>query len=42
MTFAASQAGRVVASVLTFLFSLVIMLSILFFLLRDASGFEGR
>jgi predicted PurR-regulated permease PerM len=42
VTFAASQAGRVVASVLTFLFSLVIMLSILFFLLRDASGFAGR
>jgi predicted PurR-regulated permease PerM len=39
VTFAASQAGRIVASVLTFLFSLVIMLSILFFLLRDASGF---
>jgi predicted PurR-regulated permease PerM len=41
VTFAASQAGRIVASVLTFLFSLCIMLSILFFLLRDASGFEG-
>ena len=41
VTFAASQAGRILASVLTFLFSLCIMLSILFFLLRDASGFEG-
>ncbi len=41
LTFAASQAGRVVVGVVTFLFSLVIMLSILFFLLRDASGFEG-
>jgi predicted PurR-regulated permease PerM len=41
VTFVASQAGRIVASVLTFVFSLVIMLSILFFLLRDASGFEG-
>jgi predicted PurR-regulated permease PerM len=40
-TFAASQAGRIVAGALSFLFSLVIMLSILFFLLRDASGFEG-
>jgi predicted PurR-regulated permease PerM len=41
MTFAASQAGRIVAGVLSFLFSLVIMLSILFFLLRDAAGFEA-
>lgn len=41
VTFAASQAGRIVAGVFTFLFSLVIMLSILFFLLRDASGFAG-
>jgi predicted PurR-regulated permease PerM len=41
LTFAAGQAGRVVAGAFSFLFSLVIMLSILFFLLRDASGFEG-
>jgi predicted PurR-regulated permease PerM len=41
LTFAAGQAGRIVVGVATFLFSLAIMLSILFFLLRDASGFEG-
>ena len=39
VTFAASQAGRIVAGVLTFVFSLVIMLSILFFILRDATTF---
>jgi len=41
VTFVASQAGRIVASVVTFLFSLCIMLSILFFLLRDESEFLG-
>ena len=41
LSFAASQAGYIVAGALSFVFSLAIMLSILFFLLRDASGFEG-
>jgi predicted PurR-regulated permease PerM len=40
VTYAASQAGRIVASLLGFVFSLAIMLSILFFLLRDARGFD--
>jgi predicted PurR-regulated permease PerM len=40
VTYAASQAGRVVTGVVSFLFSLAIMLSVLFFLLRDASGFD--
>ena len=39
VTYAASQAGRIVAGLIGFLFSLAIMLSILFFLIRDASGF---
>jgi predicted PurR-regulated permease PerM len=39
VTFAASQAGRIVAGVLSFVLSLVIMLSILFFILRDATTF---
>jgi predicted PurR-regulated permease PerM len=41
VTYAASQAGRVVTGVAGFLFSLAIMLSVLFFLLRDSSGFES-
>jgi predicted PurR-regulated permease PerM len=40
VTYAANQAGRVVTGVVGFLFSLAIMLSILFFLLRDASAFD--
>ncbi len=39
VTFAASQAGRIVAGVLSFVLSLAIMLSILFFILRDATTF---
>jgi len=39
VTYAASQAGRIVTGLIGFLFSLAIMLSILFFLIRDASGF---
>jgi predicted PurR-regulated permease PerM len=39
VTYAASQAGRILAGLIAFLFSLAIMLSILFFLIRDASGF---
>jgi predicted PurR-regulated permease PerM len=41
VSYAASRAGRVVTGVVGFLFSVVIMLSILFFLLRDASAFSG-
>ena len=40
VTYAASQAGRIVASLLGFVFSLAIMLSILFFLIRDTPGFD--
>jgi predicted PurR-regulated permease PerM len=40
VTYAAGQAGRIVTGVVGFLFSLAIMLSILFFLLRDASAFD--
>lgn len=38
--YAASQAGHIVAGVVGFGFSLAIMLSILFFLIRDAAGFD--
>ncbi len=40
VSYAASRAGRVVTGLVGFLFSLVIMLSVLFFLLRDASAFD--
>jgi predicted PurR-regulated permease PerM len=39
LQFVASRAGTILASVLGFAFSLVIMLSILFFLLKDAPSF---
>jgi len=38
VSYAASQTGRVLAGLISFLFSLAIMLSILFFLIRDASA----
>ncbi len=41
VSYAAGQTGRVLAGVVAFLFSLVIMLSILFFLIRDASALAG-
>jgi len=40
VSYAASRAGRVVTGLVGFLFSLAIMLSVLFFLLRDASAFD--
>jgi len=39
LEFVANRAGSIVAGLLGFVFSLIIMLSILFFLLRDAPGF---
>jgi len=39
VTHVASQAGRIFTGLVGFLFSLAIMLSILFFLIRDATGF---
>jgi predicted PurR-regulated permease PerM len=41
VSYAASQTGRVLAGLVSFLFALVIMLSVLFFLIRDASAISG-